>query len=540
MSKYQPESKAKEVTLLLVDDMPENLQILGNMFESKTHTILVATSGKEALELVHRTHPDIILLDIMMPEMDGFEVCMQLKTHEDTKNIPIIFITAKDEPQSMIKGFELGAVDYITKPFNSIELLARVNTHIREKQNRDLILEINARLRQEIRIRQQISEEKLKLESQVLSTRKMEAIAALAGGVAHEFNNALNVITGSIELLKMSHSNDSIVLKNVNRMMTSSDRMVNLTNQLLAYARGGKYRPDTMSLGMFVRQSLPILQHTIGSTINLETDLSNDRFRIEADSVQMQMVLSAILTNASEAIAKNGVIQIMAQDILVDKTHIKDHPALKSGPYVCLTIRDNGDGMNAETLSKVFEPFFTTKFHGRGLSMAAVYGIVKNHDGSVEIDSELGKGTTVCIYIPAKSVSPVETTATDKTTNKGAGTILVIEDEEVTCDVTETLLKHLGYSVLIAQNGAEAVSLAKTYEDEIDLALLDIGLPDMKADQLYSLITEARPDMKVVVCSGYSIDGPVQRILDAGAHGFIQKPYTLATLSMKLKKALKN
>ncbi len=540
MSKYQPESKAKEVTLLLVDDMPENLQILGNMFESKTRTILVATSGKEALELVHRTHPDIILLDIMMPEMDGFEVCMQLKTHEDTKNIPIIFITAKDEPQSMIKGFELGAVDYVTKPFNSIELLARVNTHIREKQNRDLILEINARLRQEIRIRQQISEEKLKLESQVLSTRKMEAIAALAGGVAHEFNNALNVITGSIELLKMSHSNDSIVLKNVNRMMTSSDRMVNLTNQLLAYARGGKYRPDTMSLGMFVRQSLPILQHTIGSTINLETDLSNDRFRIEADSVQMQMVLSAILTNASEAIAKDGVIQITAQDILVDKTHIKDHPALKSCPYVCLTIRDNGEGMNAETLSKVFDPFFTTKFHGRGLSMAAVYGIVKNHDGSVEIDSELGKGTTVCIYIPAKSVSPVETTATDKTTNKGAGTILVIEDEEVTCDVTETLLKHLGYSVLIAQNGAEAVSLAKTYEDEIDLALLDIGLPDMKADQLYSLITKARPDMKVVVCSGYSIDGPVQRILDAGAHGFIQKPYTLATLSMKLKKALKN
>jgi len=538
MLKDQPESEEKKITILVVDDLQENLQILGNIFKNKFNTVLVASSGKEALALVHRTQPDIILLDIMMPEMDGFEVCLKLKTTKETKNIPIIFITAKNEPQAIVKGFELGAADYVTKPFNSTELKARVDTQIREKQNRDLILQINARLRQEIKIRQQISEEKLKLETQLLQSRKMDAIAALAGGVAHEFNNALNVITGSIELLKMSHANDAIVIKNVNRMMISSDRMVNLTNQLLAYARGGKYRSEIMSLGLFVKQSLPILQHTIKSTINLEKELDNNHFRIEADSVQMQMVLAAILTNATEAIEKNGVINIATQDIWVDKPFFEDHPELKSGPYVCLTIRDNGEGMNAETQSRVFEPFFTTKFSGRGLGMAAVYGIIKNHDGSVVLDSEPGKGTTVRIYIPAKSVLPAETIALDEITTKGAGSILVIEDEELIREVTETLLKYLGYSVLMAQNGAEAVSLARTFEGQIDLALLDIGLPDMKCDQVYSLIMEARPNMKVVVCSGFSINGPVQRILKAGAQGFIQKPYTLSALSMKLKKAL--
>ncbi len=538
MSKDQPESEEKKITILLVDDLQENLQILGNIFKNKFNTVLVASSGKEALALVHRAHPDIILLDIMMPEMDGFEVCLQLKTTKETQNIPIIFITAKDEPQAIVKGFELGAADYVTKPFNSTELKARVDTQIREKQNRDLILQINARLRREIKIRQQISEEKLKLETQLLQSRKMDAIAALAGGVAHEFNNALNVITGSIELLKMSHANDAIVSKNVNRMMTSSDRMVNLTNQLLAYARGGKYRSEIMSLGLFVKQSLPILKHTIKSTINLEKNLDNNQFRIEADSVQMQMVLAAILTNATEAIDKNGVIHITTQDIWVDKPFSKDHPELKNGPYVCLTIRDNGAGMNPETQSRVFEPFFTTKFSGRGLGMAAVYGIIKNHDGSVALDSEPGKGTTVRIYIPAKSVLPAETIAPNEITSKGAGSILVIEDETMIREVTETLLKYLGYSVLMAKNGAEAVSLARTFEGQIDLALLDIGLPDMKCDQVYSLITAARPNMKVVVCSGFSINGPVQRIMKAGAQGFIQKPYTLSTLSMKLKKAL--
>ena len=542
MSKNKSESEVKKATLLFVDDLPENLHILGYIFKSKYHTILAATSGKDALALVHKRHPDIILLDIMMPEMDGFEVCLQLKTHKNTKNIPIIFLTAKDEPQAIVKGFKLGAADYVTKPFNSSELLARVSTQIRKKQQRDMILEMNVRLRQEIRIREQIAEEKLKLETQILNARKMEAIAALAGGVAHEFNNALNVITGSIELLKMSHLHDTVVMRNANRMMTSSDRMVHLTNQLLAYARGGKFRPDTMSLGMFVKQSLPILQHTVESSIRLEKDLDSDRLQIEADSVQMQMVLANILTNATESIKKDGVIQITTRDLLVDQTEtvVENHPNLKSGSYVYLKIQDNGEGMDAKTLSKVFEPFFTTKFQGRGLGMAAVYGIAKSHNGVVTIDSEPGKGTTVRVYLPAHPVIPVETIPHLKITNKGSGTILLIEDEEVICEVTEMLLKYLGYSVMTAQNGAEAVSLTKTFEGKIDLALLDIGLPDMKADRLYSLITEERPKMKVVVCSGFSIDGPVQRILDAGAQGFVQKPYTLAVLSENLKKALKN
>ncbi len=542
MAENQHTTDIEDATILLVDDLPDNLHILSNVFKSKCHTILAATSGKEALSLVHRVCPDIILLDIMMPEMDGFEVCLQLKTNQNTKDIPIIFITAKDEPQAIAKGFKVGAADYVTKPFNSTELQARVVTQIREKKNRDMILKMNKRLRREIRIRQQIAEEKAKIESQVWQTRKMEAIARLAGGIAHEFNNALNVITGSIELLKMSHFDDPVVMKNVDRMMVSSDRMVHLTSQLLAYARGGKYRAEIMPLGLFVKQTLPILQHTFKNHITLETDLESDRFHIEADSVQMQMVLSDILTNASEAIEeaneKEGLIRITTQDLFPDQALTKAYPELKSGPYVCLTIEDNGVGMDANILAKVFEPFFTTKFDGRGLSMAAVYGIIENHHGLITIDSKVGEGSRVRIFLPAKRIEPMQTTEPVDIPKNNAGVILVIEDEEAVRNVTQSLLERLGYRVLMASNGSEALSLAQTHEGEIDLALLDIGLPDMKGDEVYFQITKARPNLKVVICSGFSVDGPAQQILTAGAKGFIQKPYTLASLSTEIKKAM--
>ena len=244
-------------------------------------------------------------------------------------------------------------------------------------------------------------EERKNLENQLQVAKKMESIATLAGGIAHEFNNALIGITGNIEFLNMDLPDDENVTKYTVSMKSSAHRMAHLTSQLLAYARGGKYQEKIVSLNDFVEDTLPLIKHNIKPDIRIETELPKDILNVKADLTQMQMVLSTILTNSDEAIEGPGRIRIIATNEDIDDEFAKTHPGLKAGYYVCLTIKDDGKGMDEEIKSKIFEPFFTTKFQGRGLGMAAVYGIVKNHGGWVSVESEIGKGTTVRIYLPA-------------------------------------------------------------------------------------------------------------------------------------------
>ncbi|MBU1902541.1 MAG: response regulator, partial [Proteobacteria bacterium] len=368
------------------------------------------------------------------------------------------------------------------------------------------------------------------------------AVATLAGGVAHEFNNALMGIVGNIELLKMDLPEDEGRDKYFKAMKSASHRMSRLTDQLLAYAQGGKYQPKDLKLDDFVIETLPILQHDLKPAIRVETHFSKDIPHIKADYTQMQMVLSAIVANSNEAIEDEGFIRITAENKDLDEDFTKQYPGLKLGSYICLTVEDDGKGMDEETRNGIFEPFFTTKFQGRGMGMAAVYGIVKNHDGWIYVDSELGKGTTVRIYLPAISAGSKEgakaVTQPEVELGIGEGTILVIEDEDVVIEVTQAMLERLGYRVMVAKTGKAAIHIAETFDGQIDLALLDIKLPDIEGGKVYPLIMKARPGLKVIVFSGYAIEGPAQKILDAGAQDFIQKPFSLATLSEKLKKVL--
>ena len=382
-----------------------------------------------------------------------------------------------------------------------------------------------------------ITEQK-KLENQLQQSQKMEAIGTLAGGIAHEFNNALMGIMGNIELLKMHLPEDEKRDKYFQAMKGSGYRMSRLTDQLLAYAQGGKYQPRDLKLDVFVIQTLPLLQYDLNPTVRVETHFPKDISYIKADYTQMQMVLSAILANSNEAIEDKGLIKITAENKDVDEDFTKQHPGLKPGPYVCLTIEDDGKGMDEETRSGIFEPFFTTKFQGRGMAMAAVYGIVKNHDGRISVESELGKGTTVQIYLPAVEIEVEKLKKANVEVAAGSGTVLMIEDEEVVIEVTQEMLEMLGYRVMVAETGKDAIHITETFDGQIDLALLDIKLPDLEGGKVYPLIMKARPDLKVIVFSGYAIEGPAQEILDAGAQGFIQKPFSVATLSEKLKEVL--
>ena len=384
-----------------------------------------------------------------------------------------------------------------------------------------------------------ITEQK-ELENKLQQARKMEAIGTIAGGIAHRFNNALHIITSRIDLLEMDFPGDENVSKSAKEMRDSAFRMAQLTAQLLAYARGGKYHAKTVSLSDFVRETLPWVRHFVDSSINVISDLPLDMLNVKVDLLQMQMVLSAVLINASEAIEGEGRIRIACRNEIITEEIDGNFPKLTPGNYACLMIADDGKGMNEETNKRVFEPFFTTKAEGRGLGLAAAYGIVKNHDGWISVDSELGKGTVVKIYLPAVEATVKEDAKSKPKAEpiKGQGTIMVIEDEELVMKVTREILKRLGYRVLEAKTGQEAIDVVQTFDGDIDLAMLDILLPGMSGDIIYPLLMKARPNLKVIVFSGYSIDGPAQKILNAGAEDFIQKPFTIVDLSEKLKKIL--
>ncbi len=253
----------------------------------------------------------------------------------------------------------------------------------------------------------------------------------------------------------------------------------------------------------------------------------------------MQIVLSAILSNAAEAIEDEGLIRIRIKREEIDDEFIKYHPALRPGYHACLEVEDNGKGMDNEIQSKIYDPFFITKSQGRGLCMAAVFGIVKNHDGWISFYSETGRGTVVRIYLPSIEAQLKKPEKPKIELPKDAGTILLIEDDEIVMDVSRALLEKLGCRVLGAMKGKEAVNIAKSYDGNIDLAMLDIILPDLGGREVYPQLMGVCPNLKVLVCSGYSVDGPAQEILDAGAQGFIQKPFTLISLSEKLKDVMR-
>ncbi|MDQ1335358.1 MAG: Histidine kinase [Thermodesulfobacteriota bacterium] len=386
--------------------------------------------------------------------------------------------------------------------------------------------------------------ESRRLQSQLQQARKTEAIATLAGGIAHQFNNALTPIIGNVGLLEMDYRQNENLMGCLKDMKSASRRMADLTRQLLAYARGGKYNATVMSLRDVILETLPLIEHTLNQGVRLEADLPEDVMAIDADSNQMQMVVSAVIANANEAMEGSGCIRISVRNIDPDPAFRKGCPGLGPGPHVCLCVADNGRGMDEETKEKIFDPFFTTHFIGRGLGMASVYGIVANHGGTIVVDSEVGKGTTVRIYLPAvisreipQEIGQAVMGATVHLP-RGDATILVIEDEADVMDLIRTALERLGYRVLEAATGGSAIEIARTFEAWIDLALLDIKLPDMTGAQVYPLIMDARPKLKVVVCSGYSIEGPAQEILKAGAEGFIQKPFSISKLAEKLNEVL--
>jgi len=378
------------------------------------------------------------------------------------------------------------------------------------------------------------------LQTQLQQAKKMDAISTLAGGIAHQFNNILSGITGNTELLQMEYKGDNKIKEFSERLFGLTSRMTNLTSQLLAYARGGKYQERQLSVRELVKETLPLIEHSMNQSVKIVRHLEKDIPIIKADATQLQMVFSAVMSNASEAIEGSGSIRVAVQKKDVDDKYAMQHPGLKVGQYVRLTVEDDGKGLDIESKERVFEPFYSTKLQGRGLGMAASYGVIINHGGWIEIDSEPGKGAVVSIYLPV-SADTEEVFLREKKEiseiSKGKGTILIIDDEEEVLETSRLALEYLGYKVLTVNTGMEAISIVETAVEDIDLAILDIGLPDIPGDKVCQRIQELRPNIKVVVSTGHMVED-INDDLKIKVQGIIQKPFSMSEMAMKLKEVL--
>jgi PAS domain S-box-containing protein len=380
--------------------------------------------------------------------------------------------------------------------------------------------------------------ESKRLEAQLQQAQKMEAIGTLAGGIAHDFNNLLTGIQGNVSLVLMNMDSADPHHKRLKKVEKQIETGATLTSRLLGYARKGKYDVKPIDLNELVEETSEAFGMT-KKDITVHLDLAKDLSVIEADHGQMEQVLLNLFVNAGDAMADGGDLVIKTMNATHDQMKRRLHNP-RGGNYVLLKVTDNGTGMDKATMKRVFDPFFTTKEmgHGTGLGLASAYGIVKGHGGCIEIDSEKGQGTTFSIYLPAsgKQVEGVVKTADEAM--KGTETVLLVDDEEGILEVGRDLLKAMGYRVLLARDGKEAVDVYREKHDDIDVVLLDVVMPNMGGRQTYDRMKEINPEIKVLLSSGYSVDGTAHEMLKRGCNSFIQKPFDARALSGRIRDIL--
>jgi two-component system cell cycle sensor histidine kinase/response regulator CckA len=386
-------------------------------------------------------------------------------------------------------------------------------------------------------------EERRRMEAQLSHSQKMEAIGTLAGGIAHDFNNLTQAILGYTEILLMErdpYDPDSAKLREIERAVK---RASDLTQQLLTFSRKVESKAKPMDLNQSVRNVEKLLRRTIPRMIDVETDLAKDLKSINADPAQIEQILMNLGVNARDAMPEGGRLLIKTENANLDPGYCRVHPECLPGEYVLLTFSDTGQGMGEDVLTHIFEPFFTTKEIGKGtgLGLATVYGLVKNHQGHISCESELGKGTIFRIYLPSLETQAPELhdkAKVEPLPPGGSETILFVDDEESLQFLAEEVLTKMGYRLLKAWNGEQAITLYKANKEDISLVILDVIMPGMGGKRCLAELMKLDPMAKIIVASGYTDEEPKENFLKMGAKEFLSKPYKMKSILDVVRKVL--
>ncbi len=640
--------------ILVVDNHPLMLKYMRDLLEKKGHEVLTAQDGLSALDILNNFIPDIMFVDLIMPNIDGKKLCRIVRRMPTLKHSYIVVLSAiaAEEAEETANFAEIEADAYIAKcPFDKMskhilailnrtdqktstkhpgEVIGLEDIHSRQitrellsaKRHSDVIMEnidegimeitsdarivyvnsvavslsgiseekllasnfvdifhetqrpelkallesketslqvftkdspallngkhfelrispLNEKERKFIVILKDVTEEK-KRDAQIQRALKMETIGTLAGGIAHEFNNLLMGIQGNASLMLLNTVSTDPGYKRLKSIEKLVQNGSILTGQLLGYARKGKYQVRSINLNKLVENT----SDTFGRTrkdITVHKELAGDLFMVKADQRQIEQVLLNLYVNAAYAMSGGGNLFLKTMNVTHKDIGAEIHRP-KSGNYVKLVVTDTGTGMEEKTLERIFDPFFTTKEigQGTGLGLASAYGIIKAHGGYIDVQSEKGKGTSFKIYLPATKavVRNQGAVVREEQLLMRHKTILLVDDEELVLEVSQEMLKAMDYDALTAKGGEEAMEVYKKCRDTIDLVLLDMVMPDMGGSKVYDRLKEMNPDVKVLLSSGYSINGEATEIMARGCNGFIQKPFNFKDLSQEIKKIL--
>jgi|TARA_B100000315_G_scaffold77886_2_gene71217 PAS domain S-box-containing protein len=386
--------------------------------------------------------------------------------------------------------------------------------------------------------RMQAEGEEKQLEAQLRQAMKMQAVGTLAGGIAHDFNNLLMSIEGNTALmltdLDETHPHHGML----GNIETQVKRGADLNRQLLGFARGGQYDVKNTDLNKLLGGSADLFGRT-HKEIEIFSKYQEDIWAVKVDSSQIEQVLLNLFINSWQAMPEGGSLYLQTKNVVLDKEFIAPIQ-LEPGEYVQISIIDDGSGMDRETQDRIFEPFFTTKDLGKGtgLGLASAYGIIKNHDGLINVQSELGMGTSFYLYLPATREEQITETKPVDTISTGTGTILFVDDEEPIAALGKGMLNRLGFDAYIATSGSEAIATYEEHKAEIDLVILDMIMPGMNGGEVYNYLKEINPEVKVILSSGYSLNEQAREIMTRGCNAFLQKPFSLQELPDKIAEVL--
>lgn len=513
--------------ILVVDDDPTQRLMFRKVLEKDGHRVIEAEHGKQALGLFEEHRPLLALVDAIMPEMDGFELSKRLHTMEGGEELTILMATSLSDDADINHAFQAGAADFINKPINWTVLRGRVK-HLLEAK----VAQIKMR----------------NTEAQLRQAQKMNAIGNLSSGIAHEFNNILASIMGYTELLQeyLGHADATKPLQYADEVYSAATRARDLVNQMQLFSQTMPGKPQRLDLKPLIKQDLKMLRSTLPTTIQLQQRLAEELPPVLSDPAQFQQMLTNLLINARDAIDGKGFIGVATKQI-----HCSDHICNSchehfSGEFVQLSISDSGSGMPKDVIEKIFDPYFTTKPVGRGTGMglSVVHGIMHEMHGHITIASQPDEGTTINLLFPiettaksnnTRSGQKEETAMTDDKNHK----ILLVDDEISITGYLSELLEMHGYAVITCNDSQQALTQFIADPNAIDLVITDMTLPGLTGIELAEGILHLRPDLPIVLCSGYIDDATQQAIKDSGIREAFCKPVDSSALISRIGQLLR-
>lgn len=513
----------RDIYILVVDDDPGLLKlIVKNLLKAGYYSEGIS-KGEDALEYIRKNPNAVLLLDHKLPDMTGSDIINILR--DEGLHIPFIMMTGQGDERLAVEMMKLGAADYLVKDIDLIELLPGTIERLINTIN------IERKLKQ-------AENEKKELQEKLNIAQKMELVGRLAGGVAHDFNNMLSVIISHADMGLLKLPKEDPLFSRLKEIKSAAIRSAELTRQLLYFSRKSESRAEIIDINLIIGEMLSMLKRLIGENIKLIFEPCKKIDMISIDTSQLDQIMGNLCVNARDAIKDTGEIIIKTDNTVLDEESCKKLLNCIPGEYVMISVQDDGCGIKEELLPKVFEPFYSTKDIGKGtgLGLSTVYGIVKQNKGYIDINSKVGRGTTIKVFFPRHSGNkPIKKEESeDEDIVRKYGTILLVEDEPMIMNITKSMLNEFGYEVLCASSPLKAIEIARKYTDNIHLLMTDIIMPGMNGRDLSNKIISLYPGIKVLFMSGYTADLLEKSNTAEKDHYFLQKPFSIMDLYRKL------